>query len=110
MKTSDFDYELPAEYIAQTPAEPRNSSRLLVLDRRNGQITHTVFNQIGQFLKPGDILVANETRVIPARLFAKKIPSGGRVEILLLRKMDEFTWEALVGGKGLSPGRRLRLE
>jgi S-adenosylmethionine:tRNA ribosyltransferase-isomerase len=110
VKTSDFDYDLPAEYIAQTPAEPRDSSRLLVLDRRSGQITHTVFHEIGRFLTPGDILVANETRVIPARLFAHKIPSGGRVEILLLRKIDALTWEALVGGKGLNVGRRLQFE
>jgi S-adenosylmethionine:tRNA ribosyltransferase-isomerase len=110
VKTSDFDYDLPAEYIAQTPVEPRDASRLLVLDRQSGKISHMVFREIGQLLKPGDILVANETRVIPARLFANKIPSGGRVEILLLRKIDEITWEALVGGKGLAAGRRLLLE
>ncbi len=110
MKTSDFDYDLPEEYIAQTPAEPRDASRLLVLDQRSGQITHSVFREIGRFLKPGDILVANETRVIPARLFANKIPGGGRVEILLLHKIDDLTWEALVGGKGLTAGRRLQLE
>jgi S-adenosylmethionine:tRNA ribosyltransferase-isomerase len=110
VKTSDFDYDLPPEYIAQTPAEPRDASRLLVLNRQSGQITHSVFREIELFLNPGDILVANETRVIPARLFANKIPGGGRVELLLLRKVNDLTWETLVGGKGLNAGKRLQLE
>lgn len=110
LRTSDFDYELPASFIAQTPLDQRDYSRLLVLDRRNGQIRHAVFKNIGNFLKRGDILVINETRVIPARLFARKLPSGGRIEILLLRKREEDTWEALVGGKGLKVGKRLQVE
>jgi S-adenosylmethionine:tRNA ribosyltransferase-isomerase len=110
MNTSDFDYSLPPEYIAQTPLEPRDSSRLMVLDRQSGQITHTVFRQIGQFLHTGDLLVVNETRVIPARLYAHKTDSGGRVELLLLKQVDPLTWEALAGGKGLYTGRRLHLE
>jgi S-adenosylmethionine:tRNA ribosyltransferase-isomerase len=110
MQTADFDYKLPAERVAQTPIEPRDASRLLVLDRKTGNLGQKQFCQLGEHLHPGDILVMNETRVIPARVFARKVPSGGRVELLLLRRLDETTWEALVGGKGLNPGRRLRLE
>ncbi|MCB9134713.1 MAG: tRNA preQ1(34) S-adenosylmethionine ribosyltransferase-isomerase QueA [Anaerolineales bacterium] len=109
MKTSDFDYDLPPAFIAQTPAEPRDTSRLLVLDRATGQLTHTIFRDIGQFLHPGDLLVLNETRVIPARLFGRK-STGGRIEILLLRRVDEVTWETLVGGKGMGVGKRLNLD
>jgi len=110
LRISDFDYDLPTSYIAQTPLEQRDHSRLLILDRQTGNIQHALFKDIGNFLKSGDILVINETRVIPARLFARKLPSGGRVEILLLRKRDEHTWEALVGGKGLIKGRQLQVE
>ncbi len=110
MQTADFDYDLPVERIAQTPVEPRDASRLLVLDRQTGRLDQQHFYQLGEHLQAGDILVMNETRVIPARLYAHKIPSGGRVELLLLRRLDQTTWEALVGGKGLNPGRRLRLE
>lgn len=110
MKTSDFYYELPAEYIAQTPLEPRDSSRLLVVDRKSQKIEHSIFRSIGDYLFPGDLLVINETRVIPARLFARKIPGGGRVELLLLRRRDFLTWEVLVGGKNLLPGKRLTVE
>ena len=110
MRTADFDYELPERFIAQSPLEPRDCSRLLILDRNTGEIQHAIFKDIGNFLTAGDVLVANETRVIPARLFARKLPSGGRVEILLLRKRDEQTWEALVGGKGLTIGKQLQVE
>ncbi len=110
MRTSDFDYDLPASYIAQTPLEQRDHSRLLILDRDTGNIQHKLFTDIGNYLKAGDILVINETRVIPARLYARKLPSGGRVEILLLRKRDAQSWEALVGGKGLHKGRQLQVE
>ncbi len=111
MKTDDFDYDLPPEFIAQTPLEPRDASRLLVLPRQDGELRHTVFSQIGEYpAQAGDILVLNETRVIPARLYARKIPTGGRIEILLLRKEDELTWEVLVGGKGMQPGRQLQVE
>lgn len=109
MKTSDFDYHLPTELIAQTPAEPRDSSRLLVLNKANGAIEHKVFNQIVNYLNPGDLLVVNQTRVIPARLAAWK-ETGGKVEVLLLRREDAYTWECLVGGKGLVAGKRLKLE
>ena len=110
MKTSDFDYELPPEMIAQTPVTPRDASRLLVLERATGRIQHTVFREIGNYLKPGDLLVLNETRVIPARIYARKVPTGGRVELLLLRKDDENTWETIVGGKGLSVGKAIQVE
>lgn len=109
MKTSDFDYELPAELIAQTPLEARDQSRLMVLNRREHSIEHTTFNKIGKFLQPGDLLVLNETRVIPARLFASKLPGGGKIELLLLNKEDDLTWEVLVGGKGVKGGRLLRV-
>jgi S-adenosylmethionine:tRNA ribosyltransferase-isomerase len=110
VKTSDFDYDLPSAFIAQTPKEPRDSSRLLVLDRQTGQIEHSHFTELDRFLKPNDLLILNETRVIPARIFAKKMPGGGRVELLLLRRRDPLTWEAMVGGKALNPGRRLVIE
>ncbi|GAB4580463.1 MAG: tRNA preQ1(34) S-adenosylmethionine ribosyltransferase-isomerase QueA [Anaerolineales bacterium] len=109
MKTSDFDYHLPPELIAQTPIEPRDAARLLVLERATGNITHTIFREIGHFLNPGDLLVLNQTRVIPARLYGHK-STGGRIEVLLLRRVDETTWEALVGGKGMGRGKRLQLD
>lgn len=109
MKTSDFNYHLPPERIAQTPLEPRHSSRLLVLDRSKPALDHTNFWSIADYLLPGDLLVVNRTRVIPARIHARK-ETGGRVEILLLKRMDTLTWEALVGGKRLLPGKLLSLE
>jgi S-adenosylmethionine:tRNA ribosyltransferase-isomerase len=109
MKTSDFDYDLPETFIAQTPVEPRDSSRLMVLNRQTGALEHRFFRDIGAYLRPGDLLVVNQTRVIPARLSAWK-ETGGKVEILLLRREDDRTWECLVGGKGLVTGKILRLE
>ncbi len=109
MKTSDFDYHLPETSIAQTPAEPRDSSRLLVLHRDSEGVEHRIFRDLSLLLQPNDLLVLNRTRVIPARIFAKK-ETGGRVELLLLRRRDELTWEALVGGKGLRVGRKVRVE
>jgi S-adenosylmethionine:tRNA ribosyltransferase-isomerase len=109
MKTADFDYVLPPERIAQTPLEPRHASRLLVLDRMPDTLTHKTFWEIGEFLRPGDLLVLNQTRVIKARIFARK-ETGGRVELLLLNRRSETTWEVLVGGKGMKAGRRLTLE
>ncbi len=109
MKTSDFDYSLPESFIAQKPAEPRDSSRLLVLHRDTGQIEHRIFREIIDFLQAGDALVLNRTRVIPARLYARKA-TGGRVELLLLRRLDPLTWEVLVGGKGVSTGRSVQVE
>jgi S-adenosylmethionine:tRNA ribosyltransferase-isomerase len=109
MKTSDFDYELPEAFIAQTPVEPRDSSRLMVLNRKTGVIEHRIFREIGAYLHPGDLLVVNQTRVIPARLKAWK-PTGGKAEILLLRRESDLVWECLVGGKGLGEGKSLKLE
>jgi S-adenosylmethionine:tRNA ribosyltransferase-isomerase len=103
---SAYDYELPAERIAQTPAQPRDSSRLMVLDRRSGDITHTRFAAIGDFLRAGDLLVVNESRVLPARLHGRKDGTGAICEILLLSARPEAgptTWETLV-----KPARRLR--
>jgi S-adenosylmethionine:tRNA ribosyltransferase-isomerase len=108
VKTDAFDYHLPPELIAQTPIEPRDASRLMVVDRASGQIAHRRFADLPEYLDPGDLLVTNESRVIPARLFARK-PTGGRVEILLLRRRTSQTWEALVGGKNVRPGLALTL-
>ena len=108
MKTSDFDYHLPDSSIAQTPAEPRDSSRLLVLHRDTGSLEHRIFREVGEYLRAGDLLVLNQTRVIPARIHARK-DTGGRVELFLLRRRDAVTWEALVGGKGLRVGKRVQV-
>ena len=109
MQTSDFDYHLPLEYIAQTPIEPRHDSRLLVMQRSSQELLDSHFHQLGKYIKPGDLLVINQTRVIPARLHARK-NTGGRVELLLLKQREPGLWEALVGGKGLRKGVRLRVE
>src|SRR6266496_3495045 len=109
MKTSDFDYNLPESSIAQTPLEPRDASRLLVLHRDTGELEHRIFRDVGDYLRVGDLLVLNQTRVIPARIYARK-ETGGRVELLLLRRRDKLTWEALVGGKGLRVGKLLKVE
>ncbi len=109
MKTSDFTYILPQEMIAQTPVEPRDSSRLLVLHRKSGRIEHLNFRDIGRFLRSGDLLVINQTRVIPARIYARK-ETGGKIELLLLRQEDELTWRALVGGKGLVAGKKVFID
>ena len=108
MKVSDFDYELPGRLIAQQPIEPRDSSRLLVLNSQTGQIAHEQFGALSKYLKAGDILVANDTRVLPARLRAAK-PSGGRVELLLLEPTGTSCWRALVGGRRVSEGLTLAL-
>ncbi len=106
MKTASFDYDLPEEFIAQTPLEPRDSSKLLLLSREDGSIHHAIFHDLGAYLHPGDLLVLNRTRVIPARIFARK-PTGGKVEILLLRKNGDGTWLAMLGGKHLKAGMNL---
>ncbi len=109
MQTSDFDYHLPPERIAQTPIEPRHNSRLMVVHRGQQQITDSIFKNLANFLSPGDLLVINQTRVIPARLFARK-ETGGRVELLLLKRLATGEWEALVGGKHLHTGTHLTVE
>jgi S-adenosylmethionine:tRNA ribosyltransferase-isomerase len=107
VQLSDYDYILPPERIAQTPAEPRDSARLMLLDRDTGAIGHTIFRRITDYLRPGDMLVINDTRVIPARMYANKTATGGRVEVLLLRKQGEKRWRAIVGGRRVLPGTRL---
>jgi S-adenosylmethionine:tRNA ribosyltransferase-isomerase len=107
MLTSDFDYDLAPERIAQHPIEPRDQSRLLVLHRETAAIEHRIFRDIVDYLRPGDVLVANQTRVIPARLHARKEPSGGRLELLLLSRLDDVRWEALVKGRRVGPSQRL---
>ena len=109
MQTADFDYHLPPEYIAQTPIEPRHASRLLVLRRSSATLEDSHFCQLPDFLNPGDLLVINQTKVIPARLQARKT-SGGKVELLLLKQREPGLWEALAGGKGLRKGVRVQLE
>ncbi len=109
MKTSDFDYHLPESSIAQTPIEPRDSSRLLVLHRDTGTLEHKIFREVGEYLRPDDLLVLNQTRVIPARIYARK-STGGRVELLLLRREDEVTWQCLIGGKGLRVATKIKVE
>ncbi len=103
LRTDDFDYDLPSGAIAQSPAEPRDSCRLLVLDRATGRIEHRHFFDLPEYLQAGDLLVVNETRVIPARIRGVKAEGGGSVEVLLLRERYDDTWECLV-----KPGRRLR--
>jgi S-adenosylmethionine:tRNA ribosyltransferase-isomerase len=110
VRTDDFDYDLPDESIAQQPAEPRDSSRLMILDRSGGDLRHVVFNQLPEYLDPGDALVINETRVIPARLVGRKVPSGGKVELLLLRRLEPQVWEVLIGGRGVKVGSRLAVD
>ena len=103
MKTTDFDYELPQELIAQTPIEPRDHSRLMVVHRDTGRLEHKHFYDVIDYLRPGDALVINETKVIPARLLGVKEDTGVPVEVLLLRRENATDWEALV-----RPGRRLK--
>ncbi len=102
MKTSDFYYDLPEELIAQTPVEPRDSSRMMVCNRNNGKREDRIFRNITEYLRAGDVMVINETRVIPARLLGVKETTGVPTEVLLLRRLDLDTWETLV-----RPGRRL---
>ncbi len=101
MKTSDFYYELPPELIAQDPIDDRSSSRLLVLDKNTGDIQHKTFKNIKDYLKKGDCLVLNNTRVIPARLFGTKVPTGAKIEFLLLNRKENDIWEVI-----LRPGRK----
>jgi S-adenosylmethionine:tRNA ribosyltransferase-isomerase len=104
MNLADFDYDLPERFIAQTPLEPRDASRLLVLDRATGAIQHHHFREIGRFLRAGDVLVLNNTRVLPARLMARKAGTGGQVELLMLKRRAPLNWEVLIGGKNIRTG------
>lgn len=108
MIVDDFDYSLPEELIAQDPLEPRDSSRLLIMDKQSGQIRHSIFNQIGKELRKGDMLVVNDTKVLPARLFAHK-DTGAAIEILLLKQVELNLWQCLVKpGKKALPGTILK--
>lgn len=109
MRTSDFDYPLPADRIAQQPAEPRDSSRLLVMDRRAGTLSHRFFHDLPDLLRPGDLIVVNKTRVLPARLAAREAGSRGKAELLLIRRVEPRVWEALIGGRRVRTGARLAL-
>ena len=105
MKTSDFNFDLPEELIAQDPLEDRSSSRLMVLDKKTGGVTHRIFHDILDYLNPGDCLVINDTRVIPARLLGTKKDTGAGIEILLLKRREHDVWETLVRpGKKCRPG------
>ncbi len=111
MKVADFQFELPDDLIAQYPPEQRGASRLLVLDRQTGAVTHSQIAELPGHLRPGDLLVLNDTRVFPARLLGRRLPGGGEVECLLVRRVDASHWEALVHpGQRLKPGRILRFE
>jgi S-adenosylmethionine:tRNA ribosyltransferase-isomerase len=103
MRLSEFDFVLPPELIAQVPARPRDAARLLVLERATGARAHRIFRDLPERLRPDDVLVLNDTKVLPARLRARRQPAGGAVEVLLLRPIADGTWEALV-----KPGRRVR--
>ena len=104
MKTSDFKFDLPEELIAQVPIKDRTSSRLMVLDKQTGEIEHKIFRDIIDYLNPGDCLVLNDTRVIPARLIGSKVETGGKIEFLLLKRTEDDTWETLV-----KPGKRAKI-
>ena len=108
MKTSDFNFDLPQELIAQDPLEDRSSSRLMVLNKESGEITHRIFHDITDYLRPGDCLVINDTKVIPARLIGTKEDTGAHIEILLLKRKENDIWETIVKpGKKCRPGARV---
>src|SRR4030042_7100810 len=109
MKTSDFYYLLPPELIAQTPVEPRDQSRLMVLHRSDGSVGHHYFYEIASYLYSGDIVVLNNSRVIPARVLGQKSDSDTKVEILLLRRVDNSLWEILIRpGRKVGIGQKIR--
>ncbi len=104
MKTKDFYYDLPEELIAQDPLEKREMSKLMVLDKKTGEIEHKVFKDVIDYINPGDCLVINDTKVLPARLYGKRVSTGGIVEILLLKRVDKDIWECLV-----KPGKKAKI-
>lgn len=104
MKRSDFYYDLPKELIAQTPVEPRDSSRMLAVNRQTGELSHRVFSDITQYFRPGDCLILNNTRVLPARMYGERIDTGSVVEFLLLNQRSFDTWEVITG-----PGKKARV-
>ena len=111
LRTADFDYPLPRELIAQTPVEPRDHSRLLVMDRARDVLAHHLFHELPSLLRRGDLLVLNDSRVIPARLYGRRTDSGGQVELLLLRREAPGVWQCLGRpGRGLRPGARIAFD
>jgi len=104
LKVTDFDFYLPEELIAQHPMEKRDEARLMVMNKENGEIEHHVFKDIIDYLEPGDCIVLNDTRVLPARLIGSKEGTGGKIEFLLLKRVDKDTWETLV-----KPGKRAQI-
>lgn len=104
MKKSDFFYDLPEELIAQTPIEPRDASRLMVLERESGNITHTKFSSLFDWLKKGDLLVLNDTKVLPARIFGTRTDTGSQVEFVLLKRKNDTDWECIAG-----PGKKAKV-
>ncbi|GAB4321113.1 MAG: tRNA preQ1(34) S-adenosylmethionine ribosyltransferase-isomerase QueA [Phototrophicales bacterium] len=109
MRLDEFDYDLPESFIAQEPIEPRDASRLMVLNRADQSITHhQYFREITGYFNPGDVLVMNTTRVIPARLPAQRADTGGKLEVLLLRQLDSTRWQVLIGGKRGSVGTKIK--
>ncbi len=110
MRVEDFDYQLPEELIAQEPIEPRDASRLLILDRGSGQVRHSRFHRLGEELRPGDLLVINDTKVLPARIYGHK-QTGAVIELLLLRQVGLNRWQTLVRpGKKALPGTELTFD
>lgn len=107
MKLSQFDYHLPKELIAQKPVRPRDSSRLLVYNRKTNKIIHDYFYNLGRYLKPSDVLVLNNSKVFPARLWGRK-ETGGKIEVLLLKKVKDRLWEVLIGDKGRGIGLEIK--
>ena len=104
MKTSDFYYDLPQELIAQDPLEDRSASRLMVLDKKTGKIQHHIFKEIVNYLNPGDCMVINDTKVIPARLYGAKVGTDAKIEVLLLKRKENNIWETLV-----KPGKKAKI-
>lgn len=104
MKKSDFYYDLPERLIAQTPIEPRNASRLMILQRETGQVTHTKFTDLFAYVRPGDLLVLNDTKVLPARIFGKRTDTGSQVEFVLLKRQNDTDWECIAG-----PGKKAKV-
>lgn len=110
MKTSDYDYELPPELIAQTPAPERDAARMLVLHRADGRIEHRIVRELPEYVDPGDVVVVNNTRVVPVRMFGHKEGSGGRVEVFFLEEREDGTWDVLLRSRRRpKPGHRIPL-
>ena len=108
MKRQDFYYDLPEELIAQDPLEDRSSSRLLVLNKESGEVSHHIFKDVKDYLKAGDCLVINDTKVLPARLIGSKVGTDAKIEVLLLKRKENNTWETLVKpGKKAKPGAKI---